>query len=178
MTVAPTKVGHIGWRRASWGEILAEVDNPTLFPSGTIYMLLERPEDIKFTTRERAVEEKLLEQQWQAGHFFSAIAELQFQRTASDFVVWLLIENPLPAGWQQSEEFEAGGEVSLLLWGERKRVGEPGWRETRIPRWLDYPVEKGATRVHLVAIPYLREGMVVRFRLKGVKKDEAIADRA
>ncbi|MDW8365289.1 MAG: hypothetical protein RMK49_05555 [Abditibacteriales bacterium] len=111
----------------------------------------------------------LFAQHWTSGRLFNADWELQWEKRGDVFHLRLLTEGDLPDGWRATE-FEAGKAISVLLFGERKREGDRGWREARIPRWLEYPVEKTLGRVRLIAIPYMKEGMVVRMRLKGVKK--------
>lgn len=159
--------GYIGWRRVDWDAVLAEIDSEQRFPAATTYVLLQRVEHIEFVTKTQAIAAGLFGQQWSSGHLFNATWELNWEKQGSVFLVRLLSEELLPQGWEQ-ERFATKQETGLLLFGERKRDDDPGWREARIPRWLDYPVEKVPGRVRLVVVPYLREGMVVRMRLKGV----------
>ena len=101
---------------------------------------------------------------------------MNWERQDSHFLLRLLTEGELPDGWQY-EEFSSLRESALLLFGQRLRDDDRSWREPRIPRRLEYPVPKAGKRVWLTAIPYLREGMVVRMRLKGVTSDaEASAE--
>jgi hypothetical protein len=167
MTATATK-GRVGYRRMTWNEALAEINNDERFPADTTYALLQRTEDIKFKTKKDAAAKGLFEQQWSEGRLFNADYELQWEKQGDAFQLRLLTEGDLPDGWQVAE-FETDEETSLLLFGEHKRDTDPGWREARIPRWLEYPVAKTLGRVRLIAIPYAKEGMVVRMRLKGVK---------
>lgn len=159
--------GYVGWRRVSWDTVLAEIDNEERFPAATTYALLQRVEHIEFVTKGQAIAAGLFAQRWPSGHLFNATWELNWEKQGSVFLVRLLSEERLPPGWQH-EGFATAGEVRFFLFGERKRYEDAGWREARIPRWLDYPVEQVPGRVRLIAVPYLREGMVVRMRLKGV----------
>lgn len=167
MTENPTK-GRIGYKSANYDEWLAEINKEELFPGDTTYALLERTENIQFVTKKRANEQRLFEQHWVSGRIFNAYYELHWEKQGGIYWLRLFTEGGLPEGWQGAE-FEAGNETALLLFGERKRETDKGWREARIPRWLEYPVEKTLGRVYLIAIPYLKEGMVVRMRWKGVK---------
>jgi hypothetical protein len=171
MTAAATNhhwpAGRVGWRQASWDEVLEEVSNDERFPADTTYVLLERIEHIEFVTKADAAAKELFAQHWSSGRLFNTDWELNWEKRGNNFLLRLLTEGDLPSGWQQ-EMVETDAETSVLLFGERKRDTDPGWREARIPRWLEYPVPKTLGRVRLIAIPYLREGMVVRMRLKGV----------
>lgn len=169
MTAVATEIGRVSWRQARWEEVLAEINNDTRFPSESTYVLLERTEHIEFTTKADAASKGVFAQHWSSGRLFNTTWELQFERTADGFLLRLLTEGDLPEGWHQAEPCQIGEEASLLLFGERKRDDDPGWREARIPRWLEYPVPKTKGRVYLVALPYCRNGMVVRMRLKGVR---------
>lgn len=171
MTEITNKIGRVGWRWTSWDRVLTEVNNEERFPALTTYILLERTEHIEFTTKADAVTKDLFGQYWECGHCFNVDWELQFERTPNGFLLRLLSEDSLPEGWQK-EEFDVGSEISLVLFGERKRDDEPGWREARIPRWLEYPIPKTKGRVRLIALPYLKDGVVVRMRWKGVEADE------
>jgi hypothetical protein len=171
MTAAATDhhrpAGRVGWRQAKWDEVLVEINNEERFPADATYVLLERIEHIEFVTKAGAAAGGLFTQHWTSGRLFNAAWELHWEKQGNALMLRLLTEGDLPSGWQQ-EMFETEAETSLLLFGERKRDTDPGWREARIPRWLEYPVPKTLGRVRLVAIPYLREGMVVRMRLKGM----------
>lgn len=163
-------VGRVGWRQVSWDEVLVEINNDERFPADATYVLLERIEHLEFVTKADAAAKELFAQHWSLGRLFNATWELNWEKQGNSFLLRMLTEDNLPDSWQQ-EEFETTAEISLLLFGERKRKEDPGWREARIPRWLEYPVPKTLGRVRLIAIPYLREGMVVRMRLKGVTPD-------
>lgn len=167
MTATATK-GRVGYRQASWAEVLSEINNDERFPVDGTYALLQRTEHVEFVTKAKATSNRLFEQHWTSGRLFNANYELQWEKRGDAFLLRLLTEGDLPDGWQATE-FEAGKETSALLFGERKRESDPGWREARIPRWLEYPVEKTLGRVRLVAIPYMKDGMAVRMRWKGVK---------
>lgn len=161
-------IGRVGWRRASWDQVLAELNTNERFPADNTYAMLERLEEIKFITKADGIAKGLFSQHWSSGRLFNDTWELNWEKQASAFRLCLLTEGDLPDGWQKVE-FETAGETSLLLFGERKRDADPGWREARIPLWLNYPGPTTQGRIRLTAIPYLREGMVVRMRLKGVK---------
>lgn len=163
----PWPAGRVGWRQANWDEVLVEINNDERFPADATYALLERIEHIEFVTKAEAAASGLFAQYWSSGRLFNTNWELSWEKQDKNFLLRLLTESALPDGWQQ-EMFEIDAETSLLLFGERKRDTDPGWREARIPRWLEYPTPKTQGRVRLIAIPYLREGMVVRMRLKGV----------
>lgn len=170
MVAGAREIGRVGWRRATRDELLAEVNNVERFPLESTYVLLERTEHIQFVTKARAIADGLFEQHWTSGRLFNNDWELQWEKQQGDFfLLRLLTEGDLPDGWQETE-FEAHGETSVVLFGERKRETDPGWREARIPHWLHYPVEETPGRVHLVAIPYAKGGIQVRMRLKGVRK--------
>ncbi len=166
--VTDRKVAHVGCRRTSWSEVLAEINNEERFPNNETYVVLERTEHIEFVKKADAHARDLFSQHWSSGRLFNEMWELSWEEQAYSFLLRLLTEGSLPDGWQQVE-FETGDETSLLLYGERKRDTDPGWREARIPRWLKYPVPKRLGRVRVTGIPYLKDGMVVRMRLKGVK---------
>jgi hypothetical protein len=163
----PWPAGCVGWRQVGWDGVLAEIGNEERFPADSTYVLLERVEHIEFVTKADATAKGLFGQNWASGRLFNATWELHWEKHTNSFLLRLLTEGPLPEGWEW-EEFETQAESRLLLFGERKRESDPGWREARIPRWLEYPVEKMLGRVRFIAVPYLREGMVVRMRLKGV----------
>lgn len=166
---AIAKMGRVGYRQATWDEALAEIKNDERFPADRTYALLERIEHIEFVTKAKATAAGLFEQHWTSGRLFNADWELQWEKQGDAFRLRLLTEGELPDGWQTAD-YEAGEETSVLLFGERKRDTDRGWREARIPRWLEYPVDGMPQRVRLVAIPYMKEGMVVRMRLKEVKE--------
>jgi hypothetical protein len=165
---ATANIGRVGYRRATRDEWQAEVHNDERFPADTTFVLLERTERIEFVTKKDATDKRLFDQHWTSGRLFNAEWELQWEKQGDTFQLRLLTEGDLPDGWQTTK-FETGEETSVLLFGERKRDTDRGWREARIPRWLEYPVAKTLGRVRLVAIPYAKQGMVVRMRLKGVK---------
>jgi hypothetical protein len=168
MIAEGNRIGRVGYRQAIWDEVRGEIGDDERFPSGASYVLLERPEHIKFVTKMEATANDLFAQHWTSGHLFNETGELNFEKQGHIYDMRLLTESDLPDGWIQSD-FEADDETSLLLFGERKRDSDPGWREARIPQWLKYPVAKTKGRVLLIAVPYLREGMVVRMRLKKVE---------
>jgi len=168
MAAANNKPGHVGYKQASWDEVQVEIDNDGRFPPGSSYVLLERTESIEFVMKEQANAKDLFAQHWASGRLFNETWELHFEKQGETYQLRLLTEGNLPEGWEQ-QVFETNGETSLLLFGERKRKTDPGWREARIPQWLQYPIGKSTGRVRLIAVPYLREGMVVRMRLKNVE---------
>jgi hypothetical protein len=168
MAAVNSKLGRVGHKQASWDEVRAEIGNSERFPFDTSLVLLERTEYIAFVTKKDAEDHGLFNQYWTSGHLFNTEWELNWEKQGSDFLLCLLSEGALPSGWEQ-REFETDATTSLLLFGERVRDTDPGWREARIPQWLQYPVGKNTGRVRLIAIPYLREGMVVRMRLKKVE---------
>lgn len=161
--------GYVGRREGDWGEVLREVEDDVRFPPEETYVLLMRTEHIEFVTKQRAREEGLFGQPWQRGYIFNARWELEFERTGDRFVMRLMGEEGISDDWRP-EEFEVGEEVRISLFGER-RGWDTAWREPRIPRPLEYPVPQGSGRVRLVAVPYLRKGMVVRMRWKEVEPD-------
>jgi hypothetical protein len=168
MTAEGSRVGRVGYKQSSWNGVRAEIDDDIRFPLHTSYVLLERQEHIEFVTKEQAIANDLFAQIWTSGRLFNDTWELTFEKQGHSYELRLLTESDLPDSWLQSN-FESEGETSLLLFGERKRDSDPGWREARIPQWLKYPVTKTHGRVRILAVPYLREGMVVRMRLKGVE---------
>ena len=147
----------------------AVVEDDFRFPPKETYVLLMRTEHIEFVTKLRAREGGLFGQPWQRGYIFNARWELEFERTGDRFVMRLMGEEGIPNDWRP-EEFEVGEEVRISLFGER-REGDTAWREPRIPRPIEYPVPQGSGRVRLVAVPYLRKGMVVRMMWKEVEPD-------
>jgi hypothetical protein len=147
--------------------VRAELEHAEHFPPETSYALLERTEHIEFVTKAQATARDLFSQYWAAGRLFNESWELHFEQQGDAYQLHLLTEGPLPPGWE-AQEFETGPEGSLWLFGERTRDTDPGWREARIPRWLEYPVEKTIGRVRLIAVPYCRAGIIVRMRFKGV----------
>lgn len=169
MTGFTTK-GRVGCKLVNFDEWFVEANNNERFPPETTFVLLERTEYIEFITKAKAMSDGLFFQHWRSGRLFNSSYELQWERRNETFSLRLLTEGDWPEGWKGTE-FDTGEEISLLLFGERKRDSDPGWREARIPRWLKYPVDRTSKRVRLVAIPYLREGMIVRMRWKGVKTD-------
>jgi hypothetical protein len=168
MIAGVNRIGRDGYKQASWNEVRGEIGDDERFPPGASYVLLERQEHIEFVTKEQANANNLFAQHWTSGRLFNETWELNFEKQGDLYELHLLTESNLPDSWKQSN-FETDGETSLLLFGERKRDSDPGWREARIPQWLKYPVTKTNGRVCLIAIPYLRKGMMVRMRLKGVE---------
>jgi hypothetical protein len=168
MIAEVNRIGRVGYKQASWNEARREIGDDERFPPGASYVLLERHEHIEFVTKEQANANNLFAQHWTSGHVFNDTWELTFEKQGHSYELRLLTERDLPDSWQQSD-FETDDETSLLLFGERKRDSDPGWREARIPQWLKYPVAKTNGRVCFIAIPYLRKGIMVRLRLKGVE---------
>jgi hypothetical protein len=177
MTVADNKFGRVGYKQASWDEVEAEIGNDERFPPNMSYVLLERTEHIEFVTKAQANANDFFAQHWTSGRLFNETWELHFEKQGETYRLRFLTEGNLPEGWEQ-QAFETNSETSLLLFGERKRETDPGWREARIPRWLQYPVSNAGKRVRLIAIPYLRDGMIVRMRLKGVTSDAEASTEA
>jgi len=150
--------------------MLAEGNNNTRFPPDVTYALLERTEHIAFVTKAEAAAKGLFAQIWPSGCLFNATWELSWDRQGDHYLLRLLTEGDLPDGWR-GEQFETRPATTLLLFGQRQHDEDRGWREPRIPRAVEYPVPRRLGRVRLIVIPYLRDGMVVRMRMKGVTAD-------
>lgn len=159
--------GHVAVRTGvTWEQVTATVRDNALFPPEASFVLLERTEGLRFGTRAEA--EGWLSEPWPTGRVFTDGCEVQWEAVGDGYVLRLLTEGDLPDGWPEAGCYEVGGEMKLLLFGERT-AREDHWRETRIPQRLRYPVGEKTGRVRLVAVPYRRGGMTVRLRLKGVE---------
>ncbi|MBI4494824.1 MAG: hypothetical protein HY690_18780 [Chloroflexi bacterium] len=170
MLTTPRDEGQVGYRFArSWAEVRALLGDADLFPLASSYALLARADRVELVALQRALEDELLAAAWPAGHAFNARCEVQWTRRGDGYELRLLAEAAPPAGWEACGRYEVGEEVALLLFGQRK-PGQACWRETRIPRELSYPVA-GTGRARLVAVPYRRDGMTLRYRWKGVRAD-------
>jgi len=160
--------GFVNFKLGEWSEVLAQIKSQDRFPPGKTYAVFFRVERAEFVTLAEA-EKELLKENWHKGHFFNENQELRFEKKDENcFRIFLLAENQLLEGWEV-EEFDVGGEMSFLLFGERKE-SDPGWREARIPRWIRYPVPDTWEHLQLIGIPYLKRGIIVRMRWKGVKE--------
>lgn len=91
----------------------------------------------------------------------------------------MVIGTELPAELSLPHRLELGSDcdveqVTYPLWGERDEAGN-GWREERIPRLLQYPVEQQSARVLLDVLRYRsREtGAIVASRYVGVRGEGA-----
>lgn len=144
-----------------------------LLPPASSYALLRRADDVRLVSLEEALAAGLLAVAWSSGHVFNAERALEWEWGVGGYELRLLTEGALPAGWEACGRYEVGAEVKLLLFGER-RPGQAAWREARIPRDLRYPAP-AAGAAWLLAVPYRRDGMTVRYRWKQVGSDEPAA---
>jgi len=161
--------GHVAVRKGlAWPDVQEAIADDSRFPPEASFVLLERTECLHFGTRAKAEAEGWLSESWPQGQVFTDGCEIQWEATDGSYTLRLLTEGDLPAGWPEASQYEVGGEMQLLLFGERT-ARDDHWRETRIPQRLHYPVGEKTGRVRLVAVPYQRGGMTVRLRLKGVE---------
>jgi hypothetical protein len=148
-------------------EILSMIKQLFPKPDGCFY-IQEKVEEIE------GIKRGYPSQLWSRGRVFSERLELRWQRTGQGKLkVQLLGEENFP----EADVFELADnswdvteEKKIILWGNKKEGEEtPYWIEVKVPRGLNYPVEKGKTAA-IIALDYLSpRGTVQYTRFKGVK---------
>ncbi len=100
------------------------------------YYLLQRPNRI--TDWKKGIPNAAKIEKYTHGRLFDKKREIRWQKTADGYVLLWLSEGFLPEGFtgQGKWETSAPQKVFLLGGGETKP-----WRDTRIPRELDYPMD-------------------------------------
>jgi len=141
-----------------------------IFPQGA-YWLGTSPENADLKHAATADALAILPDTWPAGRAFSSIAEVRWEQQApASFAVWLLAENlaevvqnklaqfamaPLATTWTVNAAV-----APIYLWGQYRpelaALHENPWVEVRVPRLLDYPVDRNLCRKDaFVGIGYL-----------------------
>lgn len=173
--IARAPDGLVGCRgAASWEEVSAQLADGAFFPPASSYALLRRADDIQLVLLDEALGAGLLAVAWSGGQVFNAQRTIEWEQRAGGYALRLLTEGALPADWEACSRYEVGAEVKLLLFGER-RPEQAAWREARVPRDLRYPVSAAGV-AWLLAVPYRRDGMTVRYRWKRVGSDGPAAE--
>lgn len=100
------------------------------------YYLLQRPN--KINDWKEGVPDKPKIKKYTHGRLFDKKREVRWQKTADGYALLWLSEGELPKGFTGQGKWEttAPQKVHLLGGGETKP-----WRDTRIPRELDYPMK-------------------------------------
>ena len=80
-----TTIGRVGWRRATWEEVLAEGNSDVRFPPDTTYVLLYRTEHIEFVTKANAAANGLFSQSWSSGRLFNSWMGSELGTTGQPF---------------------------------------------------------------------------------------------
>jgi len=127
------------------------------------YMIREKREDIEFLHAEP--------NPWEAGRLFSDKDEIRWRLNNSGiFDVHILSESKeLPKAFTEVKEFEVveQEEARLYLVG-RRRQGQSGWVEAKIPREIIYPVDKDG-EVAIKFLRYVEKGRTKFLRFKGLE---------
>ena len=100
------------------------------------YYLLQRPD--KITNWKKGIPDEADIKAYTNGRLFDKKRELRWQETKGGYTLLLLSEGDLPDGFESFEdkwEMSESQDIYLLGGGETKP-----WRDTRIPRKLDYPL--------------------------------------
>jgi hypothetical protein len=102
----------------------------------TKYYLLQKPNKITDWTEGTPDTTKI--EKFSHGRLFGRQAELRWQKTNTGYTLLWLSEDTLPEGFTEQGEWETTHpqDIHLLGGGETKP-----WRDTRIPRDLDYPID-------------------------------------
>ena len=103
------------------------------------YYLLQRPDDI--TNWKKGMPDGKKIEEYTHGRIFDKNGELRWQKSKGGYSLLWLSEGDLPEGFTALGECEwethAPQDVFLLGGGDTSE-----WRDTRIPRELDYPIGK------------------------------------
>lgn len=101
------------------------------------YYLLQCPN--KITDWKKGAPDTAKIEKYTHGRLFDKKREIRWQKAADGYALLWLSEESLPEGFTEQGEWEisAPQKVFLLGGGETKP-----WRDTRIPRELDYPMEE------------------------------------
>ena len=119
-------------------ELSALIDKLKKLPIGeSRYFLLQRPDAITYWQKEYpgAAEVK----KYSYGRLFGKDGEIRWRKTACGYSLLWLSEGDSPEGFTRLEgewETSAPQDVFLLGGGDTTQ-----WRDTRIPRKLDYPID-------------------------------------
>ncbi len=103
------------------------------------YYLLQRPDDITdWTNWTKGTPGTEVIEQFTHGRLFGNKGELRWQKTNGNYVLLWLSEGELPNGFTKMGKWTTSQpqNIYLLGGGETKP-----WRDTRIPRELDYPMD-------------------------------------
>lgn len=99
------------------------------------YYLLQRPDCI--SDWKEGYPDAVEIEKWTLGRLFGEKGELRWQKTETGYALLWLSEGKLPDGFEPLGTWEVAKSPDSLLIGG----GETGpWRDTRIPRKLDYPI--------------------------------------
>ena len=100
------------------------------------YYLLQRPDEITDWTQGTPDTAKI--EEYTHGRLFGNQAEIRWQKTNTSYNLLWLSEHNLPEGFTEQGQWETTHpqNIHLLGGGETKP-----WRDTRIPRELDYPMD-------------------------------------
>lgn len=142
----------------------SHVSNLSILANITIgepsYYLLQRPNEITDWTSGHPAAAEI--EKYTYGRLFGKNGEIRWQKTAKGYALLWLSEDELPDGFvslgENEWEMVEPQNVFLLGGGERKP-----WRDTRIPRELNYPVD-WCKFPKIKAIQYKeRESQTIRF---------------
>ena len=100
------------------------------------YYLLQRAD--KITNWEKWTQDAAKIEKYTHGRLFGKDGEIRWQKTASGYTLLWLSEGDTPEGFESFGEWKISEsqDIFLLGGGETKP-----WRDTRIPRKLDYPMD-------------------------------------
>ena len=136
--------------------------------------IVRRLNDAEFVEFRPAEAERLLED-WTEGQLFDPKSEVRWRQADDGYDVLLLTEsNDLPMGFRELRDspftvVEPSSKEThgFLLWGTTH--DRDGWLETRIPRYLRYPVEtKGSLRLSYLL--YERGAVTCWVRLRNLRE--------
>ena len=101
----------------------------------TSYYLLQRPN--KITDWKEGVPDKPKIEKYTHGRLFGSNGELRWEKTNGGYALLWMSEGELPDGFTKMGDWTTSKLQSIHLLGGGET--EP-WRDTRIPRELDYPM--------------------------------------
>ena len=99
------------------------------------YYLLQRSD--KIIDWQKGIPDTAKIEKYTCGRVFGSKGELRWQKTNSSYALLWLSEGELPDGFNKMGDWAASKPQSVHLLGGGET--EP-WRDTRIPRELDYPM--------------------------------------
>ena len=100
------------------------------------YYLLQRAD--KITNWEKWTQDATKIEEYTHGRLFGKNGEIRWQKTADGYSLLWLSEGDIPEGFESFGEWKMSESQDIFLLGGGETES---WRDTRIPRKLDYPID-------------------------------------